>query len=133
MTKTTNILQCTLYPWLQSEFADQLELEFPDQLGTISFYMLCSDKIAATARNLELTDFASLINDDRLDPSAYDKYFSESGSLTKKIVKEFRRVVNYEVDFHVNPVGLPRETQSRLQLIRGRFVDELSPEFILIC
>jgi hypothetical protein len=54
-----------------------------DELPDIELYMLCSDKIAAVARKLELTDFADIHNDRR----RWSKHLSESLSLDKKIVR----------------------------------------------
>jgi hypothetical protein len=78
MTKTTNILRCTLTPTFRSVLPDGF-----DELPDIELYMLCSDKIAAVARKLELTDFADIHNDRR----RWSKHLSESLSLDKKIVR----------------------------------------------
>jgi hypothetical protein len=57
MTKTANILRCTL--------TQTRNLDSTTQLPDIELYILCSDKIAAEATKLELTDFADLHNDDK--------------------------------------------------------------------
>jgi hypothetical protein len=125
MTKTTNILRCTLTPILRSQFTSEL--------ADIELYMLCSDKIAAAARRLELTDVVDLHhNDDR----KFRKYLSDYSSLEAKIVKSFKRQIEGQIgDFHVNPDSLPPETRSRLESIRDGFIDDIdgiNADFLLI-
>ena len=95
--------------------------------------MLCSDKIAAAARKLELTDVVDLHHkDDR----KFDKYLSEYCSLEAKIVKTFKRQLECQIgDLHVNPDSLPSETRSRLESIRDGFIDDIddiNADFLLI-
>jgi hypothetical protein len=121
-TKTINILRCTLRPIFS--FA-----EFYNELPDIELYMLCSDKIADTARKLEGTDLGDLWYNDR----KFDKYLSESISLDKKIVKAFKRQIKYQVDhLRLNPDTLPSETRSELEALRNALIDDLDPEFLLI-
>jgi hypothetical protein len=113
MTKTTNILRCTLLPTIPSGLADEL-----DELPDIELHMLCSDKIAAVARKLELTDVVDLHNNDR---GKFQKYLSESISLDEKIVKAFKRQIKYEIDKRqVNPDALSFERRYELERIRLR-------------
>jgi hypothetical protein len=125
MTKTTNILRCTLTPALRSEFTSEL--------ADIELYMLCSDKIAAAARKLELTDIVDLHhNHDR----KFRKYLSDYCSLEAKIVKAFKRQLECQIDFQVNPDSLPSETRSRLEWIRDGFIDDIDDidaDFLWIC
>jgi hypothetical protein len=122
-TKTTNILRCTLRPIFSFS-------EFYNELPDIELYMLCSDKIAATARKLEGTDVVGIYNNDR---RKWGKYLNESISLDKKIVKAFRGQIEYEVVRRsVNPDTLPSETRSELELLRNAFIDDLDPESLLI-
>ena len=115
MTKTTNILRCTLTPILRSEFTSEL--------ADIELYMLCSDKIAAAARKLELTNVVDLHNN---DDRAFRKYLSDYCSLEAKIVKTFKRQTEGQIgDLHVNPDNLPSETRSRLESIRDGFRDDI--------
>jgi hypothetical protein len=125
MTKTTNILRCTLTPALRSEFTSEL--------ADIELYMLCSDKIAAAARKLKVRDFFdSHNNDDR----KLDKYLSDYCRLEAKIVKTFKRELECQIDFQVNPDSLPSETRSRLESIRDGFIDDIdniNADFLWIC
>jgi hypothetical protein len=123
MTKTTNILRCTLRPIFS--FA-----EFYEELPDIELHMLCSDKIADTARKLEGTDVVGIYNNDR---RKWDKYLTESISFDKKIVKAFKGQIEYEVVHRsVNPDRLPSETRSELELLRNALIDDLDPGFLLI-
>ncbi len=123
MTKTTNILRCTVRQTLRSEFTS----EPPD----VELYMLCSDKIAAAAGKLELADVADLFNNHY---PKFEKYLKESSSFDTKIVKAFKRQIEYEIyDFQVNPDSLPSEMRSRLESIRNWFVDDIPPDFLWIC
>jgi hypothetical protein len=93
--------------------------------------MLCSDKIAAVARKLELTDVVDLHNNDR---GKFQKYLSESISLDEKIVKAFKRQIKYEIDKRlVNPDALSFERRYELERIRNCFIDDLGPEFLWVC
>jgi hypothetical protein len=94
--------------------------------------MLCSDKIADTARKLEGMDVVHIHNNDR---RKWCKYLNESISLDKKIVKAFEGQIEYEVDhLRVNPDTdtLPSETRSELELLRNALINDLDPEFLLI-
>jgi hypothetical protein len=123
MKKTTNILRCTLTPALPDS-------EFTRELADIELYMLCSDKIATAARKLELTDVVDLHhNDDR----KFSKYLSDYCSLEAKIVKAFKRQIECQIDFQVNPDSVPSETRSRLESIRDGFIDDISADFLWIC
>ena len=123
MPKTTNILRCTLTPTLRSQFTREL--------ADIELYILCSDKIAAAARKLELTDVVDLHNNDY---RKFSKYLDDYCSLEAKIVKTFKRRIEGQIgDFHVNPRTLPSETQFRLELIRDALIDDVSADFLWIC
>ncbi len=58
-------------------------------------YMLCSDKIAAAASKLNLTNVPELFNKDHCK---FEKYLKESLSFDAKIVKAFKRKIEYEID-----------------------------------
>jgi hypothetical protein len=121
--KTTNILRCTLRPIFSFS-------EFYEELPDIELYMLCSNKIADTARKLEGTDVVDIHNN---DPRKWHKYLNKSNRLGKKIVKAFNEQIKYEVDhLGVNPDTLPSGTRSELELLRNALIDDLDPEFLLI-
>jgi hypothetical protein len=91
--------------------------------------MVCSDKIAAAARKLKLTDFVDLY---RNDHCKFRKYLSDYCSLEAKMVKAFKRQIEGQIDFHVNLDSLPSETRSRLESIRDCFIDDIPADFIWI-
>jgi hypothetical protein len=124
MTKTTNILRCTLTPSLCSEFTSDL--------ADIELNMLCSDKIAAAARKLkQQKDVYKL--DDR-DNRKLREYVRDSCSLNSKIVKAFKQQTEFDIgDLHLNPDSLPSATRTRLERIRDGFREDLPPDFLWIC
>jgi hypothetical protein len=125
MTKPTNILRCNLTAVVSTVHPDEI-----NELPNIELYMLCSDKIAAVVRKLERTNVADFYKDRR----EWYKYLTELDTLDAKIMKAFKKKIEYEVgSLQVNPDSLPLGTRSDLERIRNAFPDDLDPEFLLIC
>ena len=96
------------------------------ELADIEVYMLCSDKIAVAARNLERTNIADLNSDARR------KFVSDVSKLNSKIIRAFKENIRYEVhECKIDPVGLPSEALSELKMIGDAF-GNVSDDFIWI-
>jgi hypothetical protein len=124
MTKTTNILRCTLTQTFRSDFTSDL--------ANVELYMLCSDQIAAAARKLTQKKEAYRL-DDRDNPKL-EEYLRDYVRLEAMIVKAFKQEIECNIgDLHINPDDLPSETRSRLEWIRDALIDELPADSLLIC